>query len=304
MNRSSRIDSVAAGLAKARLLSAGENMMLRSATAMRSLSYHDVQSVDRDQFAAQMRWIADRFTPLGLAGLRQFASGQIVGDKPPIVVTFDDGFLSQTQIAMPVLDELQIPGWFFIPTEPLDLAPDKHFQWAASHGMNPASLGYRDGEPVFASWADWQRSSPDHCIGSHSETHLRFGSDVDAHEVAAEVDSSLAAIKERLGRDDRVFSWVGGELSSYTAVAASALRERDLEFAFTANSKRYRPGDDPLQIARTNVEAHFSWDRFRMALSGFVDVRYWLKRKRVADIFKSEREGRDDTPEGCRTIHP
>ena len=74
---------------------------------------------------------------------------------------------------------------------------------------------------------------------------------------------------------------VGGEEWSYSQEAAERIRAVGFGFSFMTNNAVIRPGAELLQVHRTNVEAHFDPALMRLCLSGFYDVLYLPKRRRV-----------------------
>ena len=78
-----------------------------------------------------------------------------------------------------------------------------------------------------------------------------------------------------------VFAWVGGEEAAYSAQAARVIDDAGFDLSFMTNNAVIRPGDHPLQIQRTNVEAWDSEAVVRFQLSGLLDLGYRAKRRRV-----------------------
>ncbi len=77
-----------------------------------------VVSADRSAFARQVAWIARRFrTPAPAEAVETIEKGGRFGD-PSVLITFDDGYIDNFEIAFPVLREHGVPAVFFIPTEP------------------------------------------------------------------------------------------------------------------------------------------------------------------------------------------
>ncbi len=77
-----------------------------------------VVSADRSGFAEQVAWIARRFrTPAPAEAVETIEKGGRFGD-PSVLITFDDGYIDNFEVAFPVLREHQVPAVFFIPTEP------------------------------------------------------------------------------------------------------------------------------------------------------------------------------------------
>ena len=77
-----------------------------------------------------------------------------------------------------------------------------------------------------------------------------------------------------------IFCWVGGEETSYSSEAAKLISE-NYKYSFMTNNAVIRPGDDPLQLQRTNIEAENPLELVRFQLSGLMDVYYTGKRRRV-----------------------
>jgi peptidoglycan/xylan/chitin deacetylase (PgdA/CDA1 family) len=82
-----------------------------------------------DAFRDQMQWIVARCRPIAPERLQEVAVGPRV-DRPPVLVTFDDGYLSYRQRAYPVLKELGIPALVFLATAYID-EPTRLFWWDA-----------------------------------------------------------------------------------------------------------------------------------------------------------------------------
>lgn len=72
--------------------------------------------VDAPSFRSQLRWLKRHFSVQDLAGLRRWRSGKWTGRKPPVLVTFDDGYRNNLTTAAPILREEGVPALFFVTT--------------------------------------------------------------------------------------------------------------------------------------------------------------------------------------------
>jgi peptidoglycan/xylan/chitin deacetylase (PgdA/CDA1 family) len=93
------------------------------------LMYHRINADDTDvtafpglavsQFRGQMEWLKKNCTPV-LPGEFLDAAKRTSRIKPPVVVTFDDGYRDYRERAYPILRELNIPAIVFLSTALVD----------------------------------------------------------------------------------------------------------------------------------------------------------------------------------------
>jgi peptidoglycan/xylan/chitin deacetylase (PgdA/CDA1 family) len=78
--------------------------------------YDPVVSATPEGFRDQMRMVRERFQ---VVRADDIAGGSTIpdGGKPLAIVTFDDGYRDNHDAALPILQELQVPATFFIPTD-------------------------------------------------------------------------------------------------------------------------------------------------------------------------------------------
>jgi hypothetical protein len=117
-------------------------------------------------------------------------------------------------------------------------------------------------------------------MGSHTQTHCRLSPDVSKEVLVAEIHGSKKILEETLGHEIHSFCWVGGEEFTYSK-QASELVKNAYKFGFMTNSDAIRPGTNPLQLQRTNIEAENPLSLVRFQLSGAMDIAYTPKRRRV-----------------------
>jgi peptidoglycan/xylan/chitin deacetylase (PgdA/CDA1 family) len=111
------------------------------------LIYHRVTTLPLDpqmlavtpaNFRAQMRYLKDNFQVL------RFEDNWSKVTEPSVVVTFDDGYADNALEALPILEEVGVPGTFFIITGKIDTRQEfwsdelerivLHWQTVASEG--------------------------------------------------------------------------------------------------------------------------------------------------------------------------
>lgn len=111
----------------------------------------------------------------------------VAGDQwPEIIVTFDDGHVSNYEIAFPMLAEAGIPAYFFITTD---------FIEGRSHFCQPRHLR--------------EMHEAGMIIGSHGKSH-RFFADLEDCEAVLEFEESRRAIESFIGGPVESISFPGG----------------------------------------------------------------------------------------------
>jgi peptidoglycan/xylan/chitin deacetylase (PgdA/CDA1 family) len=89
--------------------------------------YQPTVSATPMQFEEQMAFIRDHFNPVSLGRL----TGWLHGDTPlpnrPLLITFDDGYRDNFDIAFPILKKHGLPGVFFLATD--YIGSGRPFDW-------------------------------------------------------------------------------------------------------------------------------------------------------------------------------
>lgn len=241
---------------------------------IRVLNYHTTPAASASNFERQLQFYADHFAPVGAAELEDCLAGTWASERPGLLMTFDDGYRSNYDVAAPLLEKYGFRGVFFIPEA--YIAEDRA---AAERACNDAP---REPEPRMT-WAECaDLVARGHRIGCHTRTHVRLADALTPDQLADEISQSGIDISRRIGRPMTDFCWVGGEEWSYGSGAYEEIRKAGYERAFMTNLYPVRSGSSPLWIQRTNVEADWPLDQVRFYLSGLMDLAYAPKRKRLA----------------------
>jgi peptidoglycan/xylan/chitin deacetylase (PgdA/CDA1 family) len=77
-------------------------------------------SHSRQVFQEQMELLAREFHPVTLDRLRRFVLGDNDLPRRSVVISFDDGYADNYEVAMPILDRLGIPAVFYVTVDCID----------------------------------------------------------------------------------------------------------------------------------------------------------------------------------------
>ena len=214
------------------------------------LYYHGVDAGQRRDFAKQIHHL--RRLALPISAQRRVESN---ARGHYCAVTFDDGFVSVLDNAVPELERHDIPATLFIPTGSLGKRP----QWI----KDTADLAA--GEQVMS--VPQLISLQNHrliTIGSHSVSHPNF-TKLDQKQAAMELRESKARLESILGREVASFSFPHG-----------ACTDRDIELArsagyhrlFTISPEAPATLDQSFVLGRVAVSPD-DWDlEFRLKILG------------------------------------
>lgn len=194
-------------------------------------------SILADDLRHILRWIGLRFPFLGP---EEFLGGR----SPGVLLTFDDGFANQANVALPLLEEYGVPAVFFVTTrhveEPTDWLPFVRRQ-LAEHGRG--SSGEQTLHHVYdgMSVEELRRSaeSPWITIGSHSVSHPLL-TRCDDESLARELRESRSRLEEWTGAPVDLFAYPTGD---YDARVAAAARQAGYRAAFVEESRGLGLGD-------------------------------------------------------------
>jgi peptidoglycan/xylan/chitin deacetylase (PgdA/CDA1 family) len=152
--------------------------------------YHDVPASDRAAFAAQCALIARLSQPSRLDELSEPADGVW-----KVAVTFDDGFRSYRDVALPEMEAHGIPSAVFVPTD-----------WA-----HRSAREYPLDDPTAVMTPDELAALPAAAeIGGHSRSHRRL-STLDDESLRAELSDAREELREMTGRDIRYHAFPHGD---------------------------------------------------------------------------------------------
>ena len=225
------------------------------------LYYHAVTPPDGDRFAWQMDELIRRAHPF-IAG----SPASMVDGPRNVAVTFDDGFTSVVENAVPELVKRNIPFTMFVPTGCLGMRPS----WV----RDPTHPSF--GERVISaaelrSLANQRLAT----LGSHSITHPDFVN-IDADRARQELVQSKADLEHVTGRRVDLFSFPHGR---YSAALLDAARHAGYQRVFTIEPTRIESGANAYALGRVAADPTDWPIEFRLKMAGAYRWRAYLHRR-------------------------
>jgi peptidoglycan/xylan/chitin deacetylase (PgdA/CDA1 family) len=137
-------------------------------------------------------------------------------DERRLVVTFDDGFRSVLDLALPILSRLGLPATLFVVTDQVESEPRG---WS---GVDHWLGGPHRHELDLLTWSELrQLADVGWEIGSHTRSHVRL-TELDDDDLEEELDGSRKRCEEMLGRPCRSLAYPYGMYDDRVIRAASA----------------------------------------------------------------------------------
>jgi peptidoglycan/xylan/chitin deacetylase (PgdA/CDA1 family) len=208
-------------------------------------------STTPERFEEQLRWLVGR-------GYRGATFEQVVTSPPAartVAVTFDDGYRSVLELALPIMRRLGLPGSIYVPTnyagQAGPMAWDGIDQWIGGpHEQELHPLGWDELGTLAAE--GWE-------VGSHTRSHPRLTQLGDA-DLADELEGSKAACERGMGRACRTIAYPYGDVDGRVVAAA---RRAGYEAAASLPKGRFTRGE-PLDWPRVGVYNADDLRRFKL----------------------------------------
>lgn len=251
------------------------HMGVKSDARLRVLICHDIAPHEQERFAAQLSWLAQSWT---FVTPQQFVA-MMKGNEPikgaNLLLTFDDGFSSNSRVAKTVLNPMGIKALFFVVSDFVDIVDEEDCQaFIANHICPELSRESIPNHWRNMSWGDlaWLLESG-HTIGAHTRTHVRLSELLQVNELVAEIVDSANVLERKLGVKIEHFAFPFGNLASFSPSALAVAKKR-FSFIYTGLRGDNASGVPPWALRRDAVSPVNSNRLVGTLLEGGADILY------------------------------
>ena len=258
------------------------------------VNYHATYPKHEDNFRKQLSFYKKYFKIINENMLINEKALFDSDSDPKILITFDDGHISNYNSASKILDDLDIKASFFIPVNVINRKTEDKIFEENKILLNQYSILSDLEEDVTNCYTrltmTWENiidlDKRGHFIGSHGSNHIRLSEELNSEQLSDEISKSKETIEKKLNKKINSFCWIIGDSKSYTKKASEKIKTSNYKLSFMTCAKPFDKNQSLLQIHRFNIENYFSLARIAFILSGIYEILYFRKRSFVNSITK------------------
>ena len=223
--------------------------------------YHSIKKRDLGSFQKQMKYLANKCCVVKAS---QIKTAQANGKKIMVAITFDDGFISITKYALPILEKYGLEGALFVPTGCLGLHP----HWSTD------PLWYPDSDETIMSEKQIIELSTTHFeIFSHTVSHKPL-TEFEDDRLITEMTESKHTLEKLTGKKVAAISY---PIGVYNPRVCQAAEQAGYEFGFTTDPCMVDNSANNFQIGRFHVKPADNLLKFKLKVMGAYQVSMYLR---------------------------
>jgi peptidoglycan/xylan/chitin deacetylase (PgdA/CDA1 family) len=261
-----------------------------SKQGLRIFLFHDIpphQFKDFDLFITLLENLYSVITP---KDAEDWLAGRLIkNDKKDLcLITFDDGFSSNFQIAKDILAKHDISALFFVCPKLAEIGGDQQKEAISARIFNGdhEQINKITG-PRLMTWQELSELSElGHIIGSHGNSHGRL-SELTADELTHEIIDAGNMIEKYIGKPVDWYAFAFGDIKSISQTALKIISER-YKYCRSGIRGRNFVQSNPLGLFADSIDLNAPSPYQELVLEGGLDYFYYHARRRLNKI----------TPEG------
>ncbi len=258
------------------------------------VNYHATYPKYKKNFIKQLNFYKKYFEIINENILINDKELFIKNSKPKILITFDDGHITNYVLASNILDEFNIKASFFISTSVISRETEQRISEENNVLLHKYNILSDLNEDIRNNYTrismTWENvidlDKRGHFIGSHGSNHIRLSKELNYDQLNNEISKSKEIIENKLYKKINSFCWIVGDKKSYSKRAAEMINQKNYKLSFTTCGKPFDKNQNFLQIHRFNIEDYFSLARISFVFSGIYELMYLKKRRFVNSITK------------------
>ena len=202
-----------------------------------------------------------------------------------ILITFDDGFLSQRKFTEEILDPLGIKALFFIPYNFIGLNSKKSYEYSQNFFFPSRKINKEDGDLKSMNWNDIEfLINHGHTIAAHTINHPSL-SKLDFNNKEIEIIQSGDLLEKKLKLNINMFAYPFGNLDNVDQDSIKIAKRR-YDYAFSNMRGTLSSSKSNYFLFRQNINNDISILKLKLIINGFYDIFHYKNRNRANKIYK------------------
>jgi len=257
---------------------------------LRVLVLHDIPPNQELVFKKQLQELQKKWNIISPERFEKMISGIEPIQDNNLLITFDDGLISNRIVAEKVLNPLGIKAIFFVVTDFIDIKNVDSAQQFIADNIIPKARK----EEIPTHWYNmqWEDLSAlieqGHTIGSHTKKHTRLSSCNNKDELIEELVISAKYIESKLGKKVEHFAYTFGNIESFSN-AAMEVAKSQFSFIYSGVRGNNINNVSPLAIRRDVAAYQLLNNEYRLCddkllqtfLDGIADLHYLNARRKL-----------------------
>ncbi|TQE83104.1 polysaccharide deacetylase family protein [Leptospira noguchii] len=208
-------------------------LKIKDGSELRVLLYHDIPQEHYSNFRTQLEKLSKDWKFISTETFEEMIRGkkEIMGRN--LLLTFDDGYLSNKIVAEEILKPLGIKALFFIISDFVDIQKIQIKKFISDNIYPSLSIKQVPDFWIPMSWKDLEELLKNgHSIGSHTKTHAKLSQIDSIDRLQDEILTSKKKLENKLKINIKHFAYTFGDLGSFSKDALRVAREH-YEFIHT-----------------------------------------------------------------------
>lgn len=236
----------------------------------RFIAFHDIPFETLNRFEGNLNFLKRK---TNIISLEDFMFGRLSVEKINVVITFDDGYKSWINHAVPILRQLALPATFFISSGFVGLSKEDESAFIQSHLLlhhqrTSGGLTYDDVKRI---------ADQGFTIGGHTLNHRNLSALNDNIGLKYEIAEDKSALEKLTGAKIDYFAYPLGFFHNPHVNIIEILKESGYKGAVTTVSGLNTCYTNPFLLHRELTGASMPASVFKARVYGNYDAVKWLK---------------------------
>ena len=264
-----------------------KKLFCKDSNELRVLLYHDIPKNKYDKFYNQLVFLKKSWNFISPTEFSDIINKKKKLKGRNLLLTFDDGYISNKYVVEKILNPLRIKAIFFVITDFIKISDSKTAREYVSSNIYP-TLKFKDVPKSYynMNWGHLKELiKHGHSIGAHTKTHAKLSEIKTNKNLINEIIKSANEIEENLKIKLNYFAFPFGNVESFSKDAL-LIANKKFDFIFSGIRGDNKNTTTKLVLHRDSIDPEFSNFLVGSFLEGSADL-YYSNSKKILDFWVS-----------------